>query len=152
MNFIAILDPSTPTGFWSMHGQTEVLGDLYELCYQDMTNATWSWTKFWNFISCVDTSPSSIPDNIPSCMLGEDFSMLKECALSSRGRNLLIESINKTDSLGWKPRPGSPTVYVNGKCVAGGTVDHLCDQVEGDDLRKLICDSYSGEKPKGCQS
>jgi len=62
---------------------------------------------------------------------------------------LLKQSINITDSLGWNPRPGSPTVYVNKQCIYGLPPCNALDPT-GNQVLQFICDQYTGVKPKGC--
>jgi len=147
MNYIAKVDSSQETGFYSLHGQTEVYGDFYELCVAN--DFAQSWSDWWTFVYCLDRDYSSIPTNAASCAQQQkiDLDKLKSCVNGDRAKDLMITSINITDSLGWNPRPGSPTVYINKKCVSGYDP---CDNLTGNQLLKGVCNAYTGPKPAGC--
>ena len=80
---------------------------------------------------------------------------------------MLAASINRTNSLGWNPRPGSPTVYVNGNCIYGYPPCQALDPTTSknkkkfanlipkfflDQVLQFICQQYTGTKPAACSS
>jgi len=147
MNYIAKVDKSQPSGFYSLHGQTEVYGDLNELCVIDFLP---NWLDWWTFVLCVDKDYTKIPDNVSPCANAQKINLktLNTCVHGNQSRTLMTNSIATTDSLGWNPRPGSPTVYINKKrCISGYDP---CENISGSQLLKAICDAYTGPKPAGC--
>jgi len=147
MNYIANVDPTQPTGFYSKHGQSEVYGDFTELCVASSITAD----QWWSFIVCMYKNYDQIPNNGPSCAtsVGFDFNSIKNCVSSENSSKLLKKSINITDSLGWNPRPGSPTVYVNKQCIYGLPPCQALDP-SGNQVIQFICNQYTGKKPVAC--
>jgi hypothetical protein len=153
INYIAKLDNTQPTGFFSKHGQSEVWGDIMELCAQTLSTG-YEW---FNFTNCMYLNYDNVPTNAQQCASssGLDYEKILSCTgnmnnnnVSPVGRKYMIESINKTNSLGWTPPlPGSPTIYVNGTCIWGYPP---CNALEGDEVRALVCQLYPGPKPIGC--
>jgi len=146
MNYIATVDPQQPSGFDSKHGQTEVWGDIYELCVENMYNETW-----FDFSYCMYSNYDNIPTVSQNCAasLGMNFANVKQCVSSNLGKQLMTQSINVTDSLGWNPRPGSPTVYANNQCIYGYPPCQSLDP-SSDAVVQFICGLYTGTKPPGC--
>lgn len=168
INFIAKIDPNEPSGFNSLHGQTEVWGDIYELCIYNLSypsphNYTW-----YSLYLCLDDNADQIPDNVESCAkqvkklkkqfnkfkklkkVGLDFTLIEKCAKGPLGKQLMLDSIRKTNSLHWSDIP-SPTIYINNEfycCWTGSP----CHAKTLDDFRTQICASYNGTKPVGCSS
>jgi len=151
MNYIASVDPTEPTGFYSKHGQSEVYGDFTELCVDTLTKSNADPFIWWKFVVCLDNNYGDIPDNVQSCAssLGLDYNVIQKCVNSTISSNLLKHSINITNSLGWNPRPGSPTVYVNKQCIYGLSP---CTELDpsGNQVLQYICSLYTGTKPAGC--
>eukprot|EP01130_Rhizamoeba_saxonica_P002551 TRINITY_DN12337_c0_g1_i1.p1 TRINITY_DN12337_c0_g1~~TRINITY_DN12337_c0_g1_i1.p1 ORF type:complete len:227 (+),score=37.01 TRINITY_DN12337_c0_g1_i1:2-682(+) len=149
MDFIANVDNSEPTGFYSKHGQTEVQGDFNILCAQKLVSN--KWTSYYPFVDCLEQQYTAIPQNVQECARKHnlDYGSIKTCVSSSDAHHLMVDSIKRTESLDWNPRPGSPTVYVDGKCVSGF---NPCPDpaISGADLLHIVCDSYTGTKPSGC--
>jgi len=148
MNYIAVVDASQPSGFDSRHGQTEVWGDITELCVMNLVPENYTW---WDFVFCMSTDYSDIPDNSQHCAekVGVSVHSVTSCIQTHLGKNLMLRSINITDSLNWNPRPTSPTVYINGVCEYGW---NPCNQLDprGHEVRDYICNQYTGTPPDGC--
>eukprot|EP01115_Flamella_aegyptia_P003250 TRINITY_DN15398_c0_g1_i1.p1 TRINITY_DN15398_c0_g1~~TRINITY_DN15398_c0_g1_i1.p1 ORF type:complete len:225 (+),score=67.05 TRINITY_DN15398_c0_g1_i1:16-690(+) len=147
MDYIATVDPTQPLGFSSKHGPTEVQGDLIEECVQNLSN------DWFSVVVCADNDYDSIPNNLQTCIqkAGINYDAVNTCYQSTKSKTLLTASITRTDSLGWNPRPGSPTVYINGQCVYGyppcTNLDPTTNQV-----LQYICQQYTGTKPAACSS
>jgi hypothetical protein len=148
VNFIASVDPSQPSGFDSMHGQTEVWGDINELCAYNLSNPSPNNYKWYNFLLCLDQNGDEIPDNAEDCanQVGLDYSTIQNCVNSDLGKALMTESIAKTDHFGVDE---SPTIYINNQfyCVWTGSP---CKAQTLDDFRTAICQVYTGTQPAGC--
>jgi len=151
MNYIAAVDSLEPSGFYSLHGQSEVWGDITELCIQHLVGlSNYVW---FDYVNCVDQNFTEIPDNTQACASqnGINYKNIEGCVQSTVGINYMYQTINVTDSLGWNPQPGSPTVYINHNCVYGFSPCQNLDPSTNAVLR-YICKKYTGQKPKGCSS
>eukprot|EP01100_Stratorugosa_tubuloviscum_P013768 TRINITY_DN708_c0_g1_i1.p1 TRINITY_DN708_c0_g1~~TRINITY_DN708_c0_g1_i1.p1 ORF type:complete len:222 (-),score=77.20 TRINITY_DN708_c0_g1_i1:118-783(-) len=148
MNYVATVDPTQPSGFDSKHGQSEVWGDINELC---VMNETSNWSGWWQYVYCMFQTYNLIPDNSNSCAAQTNFNYntIQSCVNGNLGSKLLTNSIDVTNSLGWDPRPGSPTVYVNGQCIYGYSPCKVLDPSTSS-VRKYICGQYTGPLPAGC--
>mmetsp|Transcript_24976 Transcript_24976/g.34976 ORF Transcript_24976/g.34976 Transcript_24976/m.34976 type:complete len:220 (-) Transcript_24976:73-732(-) len=155
MNYIASVNSSYATGFYSKHGQTEVLGDEDELCVMSITQPTPSdsYITWWNFILCMFSDYADVPQNTQSCCdeVQVSYPQTQVCVMN-QGDKLLTQSIKVTDSLGWPaPGPGSPTVYVDGSCIYGFPPCQAYDPSTTSVLN-YICNAYTGTKPAGCNT
>jgi len=157
-SFLAKIDNQQPSGFDSKHGQTEVWGDITELCIMHLISQEKSTTKksyltWWNYVICVDNNYTEIPDNTQACaqQVGLDYKAIESCVHSNLGKQLMILSINRTDARGWNPGPGSPTVYVNDQCIYGFPPCQALDP-STNVVKQFICNLYTGTKPSGCSN
>eukprot|EP01121_Diplochlamys_sp_Union-15-3_P017477 TRINITY_DN6159_c0_g1_i1.p1 TRINITY_DN6159_c0_g1~~TRINITY_DN6159_c0_g1_i1.p1 ORF type:complete len:217 (-),score=32.87 TRINITY_DN6159_c0_g1_i1:72-689(-) len=146
VNFIASVNPDSPLGFNSLHGPTEVSGDLIEICAYNLTSSKNS--SWWDFYLCLDNQYPSIPTNAQACAqkTGISWEEVNKCENSALGKQLLTKSIQFTDSLNVNE---SPTIYINNKfyCIWTGSP---CKANTLDDFRTEICREYQGPKPAGC--
>eukprot|EP01123_Difflugia_compressa_P004494 TRINITY_DN15926_c0_g1_i1.p1 TRINITY_DN15926_c0_g1~~TRINITY_DN15926_c0_g1_i1.p1 ORF type:complete len:207 (-),score=22.04 TRINITY_DN15926_c0_g1_i1:28-648(-) len=147
-NYIAAVDSTQPTGFYSKHGQDEVRGDFYELCVEKNYPAS-----LWDFIYCNDYDfggYSNIPNDVQSCAQKTQISWatLSSC-YASDSSSLLKASIVKTNAAG---AAYSPTLFIGGQCVYGGLPS--CSNLDptSNAMRLLICQLWTGVKPAGCSS
>lgn len=110
INFIA---SESSGNFNSLHGQTEVDGDIIQLC-----TMKYNPDIYFNLISCMNDNPSEIPLNWEGCAQKNNINInkIKTCFSSYEGKNLLSESIKKSDNIGAQ---GSPTIYLNNKQYTG---------------------------------
>jgi hypothetical protein len=121
----------------SMHGPTEVTGDIAQLCARDVAP-----DKYTKLIECQDNDPSHVDTNWESCSskVGIDTDAIKAC-MSGKGSQLLAASFAEAQQRG---ATGSPTIYLNGKPYEGGRKTH--------DFMRAICNSFDGAKPSECQN
>jgi len=144
-NFIAAVDSTQPTGFYSKHGQSEVQGDFYELCVNSVAPL-----GLWNFVVCADQDRTSIPNNMQACgqQGGINWNRVQVC-YNTDSTPLLKASIRQTDSLGITT---SPTLFINGQCVYGGLSSCTNLDPSSNMMLQAICSAWTGIKPKGCSS
>jgi len=145
-NYIANVDSTQPTGFYSKHGQDEVRGDFYELCVQ----AYYAGDLF-PFVYCNDFDfggYANIPQDVQSCAAKTNvpWDALSEC-YTKYGASLLTSSIKKTNAAG---ASYSPTLFIGGNCVYGAM--STCSNLDptSNALKVLICKLWTGTKPQGC--
>jgi hypothetical protein len=121
----------------SMHGPTEVAGDIAQLCAKEV-----SPDKYVKLIDCQNKDPQHVDTNWEGCgqQLGIDTGAIKAC-IGSKGNELLAASFDEAKKRG---ASGSPTIYLNGKEYNGGR--------KGNDFLRQICNSYTGKKPATCES
>lgn len=142
-DYIAQIDPNSPSGFDSKHGPSEVQGDLYEVCVEYLYPSA-----FWAFLVCADNNYNSIPDNLNSCASTLNINPAKISAcVKGLSSALLTTSIKKTDALGIT---NSPTVFIAGQCVYGSLTSCTNMDPQSDMMLQAICAAYTGKKPASC--
>ena len=99
--------------FDSLHGPTEVRGDTVELCA-----VKYEPGKYMDLITCMNQDAASIPDNWQDCAkkLGLNSNSIKTCYEGAEGKQLLSDSIKKSDAANAQ---GSPTIIINGQDYSG---------------------------------
>lgn len=112
INFIA--NDNSDGTFGSLHGETEVQGDIVQLCAMK-----YEPDKYMDMIVCMNAAASSIPGNWEKCAADSklDTVKIKACYEGAEGKTLLSASIVKSDAAG---ASGSPTMFVGGKPYNGG--------------------------------
>eukprot|EP01100_Stratorugosa_tubuloviscum_P005742 TRINITY_DN2551_c0_g1_i1.p1 TRINITY_DN2551_c0_g1~~TRINITY_DN2551_c0_g1_i1.p1 ORF type:complete len:256 (+),score=90.23 TRINITY_DN2551_c0_g1_i1:39-770(+) len=152
--FIANVDPTSPSGFTSYHGPSEVSGDFLELCTYELMNPSPENYTWFDYILCLNANYSLIPNNANYCskQVPVDYNRIQNCVNSDTSADLLTASIAQTNSLDWASttgRPKSPTIYINDEfyCLWTGSP---CQASSIDDFRIYICSVYTGPKPPGC--
>lgn len=144
LGWIAKANEQYPTGYWSLHGQTEVIGNAYTSCAAEM----YGMTKALKFTKCLNVNISVVPTNARECAgkTGLDFEALRACALGEKGAKLLKEGVALSDSYGavW-----SPTIYIDGQmfCLWHSSP---CKASKESDFGKAVCDAYTGTRPAAC--
>jgi len=111
-------------------------------------------SQWFAFVACQDNNFSDIPDYASECaqQVGLDWNSISNCVSNQpKVDALMYATINRTNSLGWNPRPGSPTVYVGGNCVYGYSPCKELDPTTNQ-VRNYICKLYQGPKPQNCTS
>ncbi|MBU2561597.1 MAG: GILT family protein [Nanoarchaeota archaeon] len=111
LEFIA---SKTATGFDSLHGPPEVIGDKVQLCVQDMYP-----DDLIDFVVCQNKDPRDLMASLEKCAKGTSIDpvKVKECAEGEKGNELLSGSAIKSQEVGAQ---GSPTMFFNGQPYAGG--------------------------------
>jgi len=129
----------TPDGnFNSLHGPTEVQGDLYQACAEKYS------AKWFDTILCQNKGVQQIDSNWEACaqeagISSEIISKVSGCAQGQEGKDLLAASFKKATE---KNVRGSPTIYIGGQEYQGGR--------KTSDFMKGICQAYQGAKPAIC--
>lgn len=120
----------------SMHGQSEVDGNIYQLCAEKVAKSL-----HYKYLTCMNKDWRNIPNNWESCAkeVGIDTAALKACK-EGEGKDLLLASFKKSESAGAQ---GSPTIKVNNEPYKGGR--------RSDDFLRGICTAI-GDKgaPQVC--
>jgi len=122
--------------FNSLHGNNEVKGNIVQLCA-----AKYNPDKYMKMIVCMDENAGAIPGNWESCAskYGLDIQSIKKCYEEDEGKQLLSESIKKSEAANAQ---GSPTIYLDGKIYSGGR--------SSNDFFTAICNVFGEEKPEAC--
>eukprot|EP00741_Cyanophora_paradoxa_P006119 tig00000944_g5934.t1 len=142
VDYILQRDESAPLGFASKHGETEVLGDVVELCAQSVMEPA----VFYQFLRCLDANLAAIPSNADACA-GDLVEKLGECTMGPRGRELLAASAARASRAGatW-----SPTIALNGAFYC--KFHDTCFEGRAPDLVAKICELYgpAPDLPDAC--
>ena len=120
----------------SMHGDSEVKGNLLEICAMKADPV-----KALDLMACMNKEYRKIPENFESCA-GEakmNAAKIKACADGEEGKKLLKESFEYSKS---KQASGSPTIFVNGERYRGGRTET--------DFMRNFCNAFKTEKPQAC--
>jgi len=150
------------SGFNCMHGNSECMGDIVELCVMKYfpTNQTLGGKyAFMNYFRCVASSQGKIPSNTDDCLKSSGASdiipKVASCSGGDEGKQLMRDSISYTLArCGHHPSCRSCTMWFQGKqacieddgkwydCPVGHTLDAWV---------KAICNAYTGsDKPDAC--
>ena len=133
LNFIA--SDLGDGSFRSLHGQNEVAGDIVQLCAEKHYPSA-----FMDFVACQNNNAGAIPGNWEECSQQNnlDAEKIRACYEGEEGKQLLSESIKKSEAVGAQ---GSPTIYINGKSYGG--------QRTSEAFKSAICAEFA-VKPKEC--
>ncbi|MFW5865989.1 MAG: DsbA family protein, partial [Nanoarchaeota archaeon] len=122
--------------FQSLHGQSEVKGNIVQLCAEQ-----YAPEKHLDLIMCMNENYNNIPDNWKSC--AEELNMpvenIKACYEGNEGEDLLRKSLEKAQNA---KATGSPTIFIDGELYEGGRQET--------DFKRAICTAFEGKKPKAC--
>jgi 2-hydroxychromene-2-carboxylate isomerase len=121
----------------SMHGPSEVAGDIAQLCAREVAP-----DRYMRMIACQNNDPQHVDTNWETCsqQAGIDAAAVKTC-IDSRGQELLAASFGEAAQRG---ATGSPTIYLNGQKYNGGR--------KTKDFMKALCNSLDGKKPGECEN
>lgn len=122
---IEYIGRASGNSFDSLHGQSEINGDIVQLCAKKI-----DFEKYYDFILCQNSDYSNLVNSIDSCAaeVGLDAQMIKDCFEGDQGKALLKESFQKAEQL---QVGGSPTIYIGG-------IEHQ-GQRDSSSLTKAIC-------------
>ncbi len=124
--------------FSSLHGPTEVTGDLYQVCAQKYS------AKWFDTILCQNQGVQQVDTNWEACgqqagIPPETIAKVSACAQGDEGKGLLATSFQKATDHNVR---GSPTIYIGDTEYQGGR--------KTADFMKGICAAYTGAKPSIC--
>ena len=121
----------------SMHGASEVTGDLAQVCTREL-----SPEHFQDMIACLNEHTRTIDTSWGDCadQLGVDHAALTACIEGDQGQQLLAASFAVAAERG---AHGSPTIFVNGEPYRG-------TRSETGFLRGLCAHWDEGSKPAAC--
>mmetsp|Transcript_7828 Transcript_7828/g.29305 ORF Transcript_7828/g.29305 Transcript_7828/m.29305 type:complete len:252 (+) Transcript_7828:59-814(+) len=149
VDFVATQDETAKYGFKSLHGDSEVQGDLIEGCLQNMVTPH-NQTNFYKTLSCATNYYRAIPQYIQTCMTQHlpqfSFHDVEQCAYGPTGKQLMLESITKTHELNVR---NSPTLYIDGEMVCEWN-GRSCPYTKLEQYQKAICQKKLGDKPEFC--
>ena len=123
--------------FTSLHGPSEVKGDIAQLCA-----AKHAPDKYLPLIVCQNKNPRAVDTNWKECAAeaGVDATVLETCINGDEGQQLLAASFAESQQKGAQ---GSPTMLLNGKPYEGGR--------KARDFLKAACQATTGEQPQACK-
>ena len=136
--------PEYAMGFWSLHGQAEVIGNAMVSCVGAQHNVT----AAVDFAACLAEKIDTVPTNAPDCAkrLGFDYDKVRACAFADDGAQLLHNAmvLSNKDGAVW-----SPTILINDQlfCLWHSTP---CQASSEDDFFRAVCAAYKGPKPAVC--
>ncbi|MEZ7821140.1 MAG: thioredoxin domain-containing protein [Patescibacteria group bacterium] len=115
LNINYIADEDGKGGFSSLHGETEVVGDIAQLCAKK-----YDANKYFDMILCQNKDSANIGANWEACAKEVKLSnidKIKACTNGAEGKSLLTENIKLAKAASVS---GSPTYYINGTQYQGG--------------------------------
>ncbi|KAL3892301.1 hypothetical protein ACJMK2_004518 [Sinanodonta woodiana] len=130
--------------FKCQHGEEECIGNIIETCTIYLTR---NISVYFPFIHCIETTKGHIENATQKCaskFKGIDLDKIMGCSKSSLGNELEHQMALLTEAL----QP--PHTYVPWVTLNGVHTDDIQDMAEND-LVNLICQTYQGPKPAGCQ-
>ena len=135
LNYIG--QEESPGSLTSMHGQSEVTGDIAQLCV--LRHAP---DSALDIISCQNENMSSVDTNWQSCAtkVGAKVDPIKACIEGAEGKELLSASFKRASAKG---ATGSPTIYIGGKPYNGTR--------SASAFTRAICAAHSGPAPAACK-
>jgi len=137
-----IIDYST--GYWSLHGQSEVIGNALIKCVESKYNITTAV----DFAACLAEEIDTVPTNAAACAkrFDIDYDDIRACPFTLDGKKLLkrASDLARYDGAVW-----SPTVIINDKlyCLWHSTP---CNATRESDFLRDICKLYEGPTPAAC--
>ena len=126
--------------FKAMHGESEVQGNILEVCAARLFPENY---KYFDFYTCINKNYRKLPEGWEACATSSklDVPKMKACFEGEQGKKFLSESFKKAKS---KKATGSPTLFMDGKRYSGGR--EVTDFVRG------VCNNLTGAKPEACKN
>eukprot|EP00755_Sulcionema_specki_P024634 Sspe_Gene.15133::Locus_5255_Transcript_1_1_Confidence_1.000_Length_858::g.15133::m.15133/K08059/IFI30, GILT; interferon, gamma-inducible protein 30 len=154
MTFVSCAHPNStvskgqqgPTGFYSSHGQAEVVGDAYEQC--SIAHSSGDLSVWYPYVECLAKDFENILSKGKSCLKGfPNAGKVQECVGSGEPNTLLgaeaTAILTREYPMFYPKVRFVPTVFVAGKELNN-------PQDEGSFIA-AICDAYTGSpKPAAC--
>ena len=134
---IDFIGKGEPGAFTSMHGPSEVRGNIAQLC----VNAK-APEKFLDVILCQNENMKQVDTNWRECSQthGVDVAAVETCLNGDEGQQLLAASYGRAAE---RKATGSPTMYLDGVKYAKGR--------KSNDFLREICTTYGDDKPQVCK-
>lgn len=149
LQFIAKRDSQSSLGTTCMHGESECIGNIQQLCAQHYYPES-----IFDLVLCQNQDILSIPYNFGECAKKSGIQVegsLSECINGTMGKSLLSRSILITEHA---VVTKSCTVMIGfqKRCVRDGQRWYDCiGGSEADDFVRTICDAYGNRsKPQAC--
>ncbi|ORY39203.1 hypothetical protein BCR35DRAFT_311490 [Leucosporidium creatinivorum] len=151
LTYIGSIDKEDKYGVHCMHGESECLGNIQQLCvakyWQGPSGEVNPWADWWNFVQCVNYGPTSrigSEDLAKSCakvVKHEWNHQIEHCVSSDEGAELLQESVKKAKAMSLVK---SCTVVIGGKavCIHDGTWKQCPEGHEVGDFTRQIKAEY----------
>lgn len=134
-----------PDGSWDytcQHGPSECVGNLIEACAMQYHPNVKDW---FPFINCIEASNKSPALAAPACAKTSGWTdydgNITTCTNGKEGNDLMHIVAQATENLS-PAHQWTPWVVMNGKPLSSSQLDQ--------ELTKLICAAYTGQKPAGC--
>ncbi|GIQ83663.1 gamma interferon inducible lysosomal thiol reductase GILT [Kipferlia bialata] len=110
VGFIADSGPAYASGFWSLHGQTEAIGDEATLCAQDILGVD----AYLPLAECLYEDIEAVPSNLHQCLQDlypDQTEDVLACTYGQDSRDMMTDSYTRANTLraNW-----SPTAYIDG--------------------------------------
>lgn len=123
--------------FTSMHGPSEVRGDIAGLC----VNAK-APDRFLDVLTCMNEEMKKVDTNWRECAQqnGVDVGAVETCVNGEEGQDLLAASFARAKE---RKATGSPTMFLDGEKYAG--------QRKSQDFLRAICKTYGDDAPAVCR-
>ena len=112
LEYIGEIKNGQPT---SMHGDSEVKGDIHQLCAQALYPAQKAWTTF---VACENRNWRALPAGWEKCAreAGLSEGKMRSCIDGSQGQALILASIRASQKAN---ASGSPTIIIGGREFSG---------------------------------
>eukprot|EP00727_Mastigamoeba_balamuthi_P008807 m51a1_g4549 putative polygalacturonase inhibitor 1 (351) ;mRNA; r:68087-69859 len=145
LGWIARRHPQYPMGFWSLHGQTEMIGNAITSCAERRHGLL----RAFELATCMNKNISNIPANLGGCArrLQMNATALRACALGPEGASLLSQGVQLAEE---NEAVWSPTVRINGRhlCLWNSVPCFAADYVG---FGRVICAEFRGRAPSACK-
>ena len=135
---IGYIGNGSPGSFQSLHGPSEVKGDIAQLCAAKQAPG-----KYLDLIVCQNKNPRAVDTNWKECAstVGMDAAALEACVTGDEGQQLLAAAFAEAQQKGVQ---GSPTMFINGAPYDGGRKTR--------DFLKAACAATTGDQPEPCKN
>jgi hypothetical protein len=136
VRFIASVSGTTPDSVDSLHGATEAMEDLRQVCINKYYPA-----KYWSYLDKIDANCYSLSRDaagLDACWkaaatnLTMDVAKIDTCSKGTEGIDLLKADVAITDSYGVS---GSPTLIINGAKYNGARTSEA--------FKAAICNAFN---------
>ncbi|MFO7711013.1 MAG: hypothetical protein R6V53_04590 [Candidatus Woesearchaeota archaeon] len=121
------------SGMCSMHGTSEVKGNIVQLCAMEHNP-----DKYLEMVTCMNKDMNAIPENWEGCAEGLDVEAIRTCYEGEEGKSLLNNSAAKALNA---EATGSPTIFLEGESYSGGRSEM--------DFMRAVCNAFD-ERPDAC--